>query len=166
MIAPERIYDRLTREDLERLKELALREHEEFFKRNPHLKDAFSNSLIGICLCQGAALHYLNPKVGIKDFDIWHFYLENESTTFPYRALKRDKNGYKGRPIDFIKRVIPKRIYESYLNDPKQIILEYLLERNTRTKKLLLEKPIVGLFPDKIFGKPIWEGNYDVMAVA
>ena len=68
-----RSYFSLTINDLKKLKKLALKEHEEFFKRNPHLKSAYYNSLIGICLCQGAASHYLNPSVGIKDFDIWFF---------------------------------------------------------------------------------------------
>lgn len=126
----ERIYSPLTEEDLEQLKKLALREHEEFFERNPHLNFAFHDSLVGVCLCQGAASHYLNPKVGIKDFDIWHFYLQNENTTFPYRAHKRIENGYKGRPIDFLKRAIPRRISESYSNEADQIILDYFLERS------------------------------------
>ena len=159
MMTAERIYDPLTRNDLDQLKELALREHEEFFERNPHLKFAYHGSLIGVCLCQGAASHYLNPKVGIKDFDIWHFYLENESTAFPYRAHKRIENGYKDRPIDFLKRAIPKHICEFYPNEPEQIILRYLLDRNTPTKRLLLEKAIIGLFPNKIFDKVIWEGK-------
>jgi hypothetical protein len=155
----KRLYDPLTIHDLEKLKELALREHEEFFERNPHLKSVFYNSLIGICLCQGAASHYLNPKVGIKDFDIWHFYCEDNSIAFPYRAHKSIEKGYKGKPIDFLKRAIPKYICDSYPNDPEQIIIGYLLERNTKTKNLLLEKAIVGLFPDKILGKVLWKGK-------
>lgn len=156
-----RSYERLTMHDLEQLKELALKEHEEFFKRNPHLK-SYYNSLIGMCLCQGAASHYLNPTVGIKDFDIWHFYTANNSINFPYRAHKRINNGYKNKPIDFLKRAIPKHLYDSYRNYPEQIIMKYLLDRNNNTKKLLLEKAIIGLFPDKIadkiFGKVLWKG--------
>jgi len=37
----ERIYASFTWNDLERLKELALREHDGFFERNPHLKFIF-----------------------------------------------------------------------------------------------------------------------------
>jgi hypothetical protein len=58
--------------DLFHLKELALMEHKNFFIRNPHLKKSYSKELIGICLCQGAASHYLNPEIGIKDFGSWH----------------------------------------------------------------------------------------------
>ena len=154
-----RLFDRLTDYDLEKLKELALDEHENFFRRNPHLKVAYYYSLVGICLCQGAASHYLDPNVGIKDFDIWHFYVEHGSVKFPYRAHKRIEDGYKGKPIDFLKRAIPKDIHDSYFNDPEQAIMEYLFERNTKTKKLLLKKAIIGLFPNKIFGKVLWKGE-------
>jgi hypothetical protein len=33
------------------------------------------------------------------------------------------------------------------------------LERNTYTKKLLLKKAIIGLYPNKILGKVIWNGE-------
>ena len=155
----ERLYDRLSIDDLKRLRKLALEEHENFFERNPRLRKAFYNSLIGICLCQGAASHYLNPKVGINDFDIWHFYLEITNVNFPYRAHKRIENGYKGKPIDFLKRAIPKDKYNLDPNNPEQVIMEYLDKRNTKTKKLLLNKAIIGLYPDKIFSKVLWKGE-------
>jgi hypothetical protein len=155
----ERSYFPLTIDDLRQLKELALKEHDDFFRRNPHLEKAYRNSLIAICLCQGAALHYINPTVGVKDFDIWHFYIENESTPFPYRAWKRIENGYRGKPIDFLKRAIPRHIYEKHIDEPDRAVLEYLLARNTITKRLLLKKAIIGLYPDKIFSKILWRGD-------
>lgn len=159
MASAERLYDPLTTDDLEQLKELALKEHKEFFKRNLHLKSAYYNSLIGICLCQGAASHYLNPNVGVKDFDIWHFYVENRGINFPYRAHKRIDGGYKGKSIDFLKRAISKDIHDSYSKNSGQVIMKYLLERNTNTKKLLLKKAIIGLFPNEIFGRVLWKGE-------
>ena len=149
----KRLYYPLDEEDLRRLRELALEEHEKFFERNPHLREAYCNSLIGICLCQGAASHYLNLKVGIKDFDIWHFYLESNEVNFPYRAHKRIQNGHKDKSIDFLKRAIPRYIHDKSPKDPGQIIMNYLLERNTKTKRLLLKKAIIGLYPDEIFNK-------------
>jgi len=159
MTSEERLYDLLDINDLERLRKLALKEHEFFFERNPHLSKAYYNSLIGICLCQGAASHYLNPTVGIKDFDIWHFYLENEKVNFPYRAHKILENGYRSKPIDFLKRGIPKYINKLTPDDQGRIIINYLLERNTKTKGFLLKKAIIGLYPDKIFGKVLWKGE-------
>jgi len=154
-----RSYEPLTVDDLKQLRELALEEHKQFFKRNPHLKNAYKGSLIAICLCQGAASHYVNSKVGVKDFDIWHFYVENEKVNFPYRAWKRIENGYRGKPIDFLKRAVPKKLFELHLNNPERIIIEYLSERNTKTKRMLLKKAVVGLFPDKIFDKILWRGQ-------
>ncbi|MBA7652396.1 hypothetical protein ES703_60230 [subsurface metagenome] len=154
-----RSYFSLTINDLKKLKKLALKEHEEFFKRNPHLKSAYYNSLIGICLCQGAASHYLNPSVGIKDFDIWFFYVKDDSIYFQCRKPKRNKNAYKEKPIDFLKRIIPKYICNFNPNDPEKTIMEYLKVKNTKTKIELLKKAIIGLYPDKIFGKEFWKGN-------
>ena len=157
----ERLYEPLTKHDIEQLKEIALKEHEKFFERNPRLKEAYYNSLIGICLCQGAASHYLNPEVGIKDFDIWHFYTENNTTRFSCRRPKKLKlpNGYRGKPIDFLKRAIPSDIYNSNFGSPGQIIMNYLFEKNTKTKTLLLKKAIIGLYPDEIFNKILWKGE-------
>ncbi|RLJ01831.1 MAG: hypothetical protein DRP11_03840 [Candidatus Aenigmatarchaeota archaeon] len=161
----ERIYAPLNKKDLRRLRELALDEHEKFFERNPHLRRAYYNSLIGICLCQGAALHYLNPKIGIKDFDIWHFYLRSSWVNFPYRAHKRIENGYMGMPIDFLKRDIPRYVYDQGSKESGQVIMNYLLERNTKSKNFLLKKAIIGLYPDKIFGKVLWKGSGDIYTV-
>lgn len=155
----ERSYDPLSADDLEQLRELASKEHEQFFRRNSHLRRAYRNSLVVVCLCQGAASYYLNPRVGIKDFDIWHFYVENERINFPYSAQKRIKNGYKGKPVDFLKRAIPRGLFETYPNNPKLVILEFMLTRNTLTKKLLLKKAAIGLFPQEIFGKVPWKGE-------
>jgi len=155
----ERLYVPLAMDDLKQLRGLALKEHKQFFRRNPHLKRAYCNSLIAICLCQGAASHYLNSRVGIKDFDIWHFYVENESINFPYRAWKRIENGYKEKPIDFLKRAIPRSLFGAYPNSPERVILEYMFTRNTLTKTLLLKKAVIGLFPNEIFGKVLWKGE-------
>lgn len=157
MASVKRLYITLTKRDFKQLRELSLKEHKDFFKRNPHLKSIYYNSLIGICLCQGAASHVLNHEVGIKDFDIWHFY-KDKSVKFPYRAHKRIEGGYKGKPVDFLKRAIPRHICNSYSNNPGKAIIEYLCEKNTKTKNLLLEKAIIGLFPNKIFGKILWRG--------
>ena len=159
MVKTEKLFEPITESDLKHLQRFALKEHGMFFERNPHLKAAYANSLIGIALCQGAALHYVNPKVGIKDFDIWYFYRKNEEVGFPYRAKRSIENGYKGRRLDFLRRAIEKVVFDLYPNDPGKCIMEYLFERNTKTKRLLLEKAIVGLFPDEIFGKVIWKGE-------
>ena len=155
----DRMYTKLHLIDLKALQRLALEESEDFFKRNQHLKEAYYASLVGIALCQGAASHYIDPSFGIKDFDIWHFYKEDRNIGFPYRAHKTMENGYKGRSVDFLKRAISTELVNSCSHNPEKCIMEYLFEKNTNTKNLLLKKAIVGLFPEEIFGKVMWEGE-------
>ena len=155
----DRLYTKLGLSDLKQLQKLALEEHENFIERNTHLRKAYYDSLVGIALCQGAASHYINASVGIKDFDIWLFYVENENIRFPYRAYKSIENGYMGRRIDFLKRAIPIGLCVFCSNEPDECIMRYLFERNTKTKRLLLEKAIVGLFPDMLFGKVLWKAD-------
>ena len=74
MLVEERSYEKITSEDLRELQRIALEEGKSFFYRNPHLREAYWDSLITIALCQGAAKHFLDGKTGVKDFDIWYFY--------------------------------------------------------------------------------------------
>ncbi len=155
-MAADRLYRLLAKEDLDFLLVMGLQEHERFFHRNPRLRDAYHDNLIAICLCQGAALHYLDPRVGVKDFDVWHFYAENERVPFPYRAHCRVEDGYLGKPVDFLKRAIPWRIVDLNRGNPNEIVRTYLLERNSGTKRRLLQKAVLGLFPERIFGAVLW----------
>lgn len=146
---------KITKEHLTWLAKRAEIEHNDFLERKPHLR-AYKNSLVGIVLCQGAALHYIDGKNGIKDFDIWFFYQKDEKVNLSIRRPATDKNGYNGIRIDFMKRAIPASTCKRFSNQPDQCILNYLLEHNTLTKRLLLEKPGIGLYPKKIFAKIIW----------
>jgi len=141
--------------DLKNLRWIGIKEHENFFKRNIHLKNDYYNNLISICLTTNGALQYLNQDNGTNDFDIWHFYLECDKF-FPYRAYKRISNGYIGKRIDFLKRAIPRHIYLRSMNEPEKVIINYLLYGNNKFKSELLASPIIGLYPDSIFGKVIW----------
>lgn len=140
-----RLFLKLDERHLRALQRIGLKEHEDYFKRQPHLK-RFRRRLIGICLCQGAATHYLNPKWGINDIDIWHFYLEKDYGRFPYRGHKKNRKMYKGRHVDFLKRGIPLDIFEAMGKDKVSSLLALLLKRNS----ILLEQPIVGLYPNSM----------------
>jgi len=72
-----------------------------------------------------------------------------------HKTITRDQNKFTQN----IGLDLPRRISESYSNEADQIILDYFLERNTYTKKLLLKKAIIGLYPNKILGKVIWNGE-------
>ncbi len=68
-----RSYEPIGWSDFERLLALARRDREEFFRRYPDW-DLYRDRILGTALCQGAALHYIRPEVGINDFDVYTFY--------------------------------------------------------------------------------------------
>ena len=166
----ERSYETITIEDLEELQDLALRERIRFFERNQHLKKAYLDSLIAITLCQGAALHLIDGKTGINDFDIWYFYVKNDQRKYPYRARKSvdskfDKfgvhpadliRGYKGRRVDLMGRTIDLDVVTHNKSDPKGCLVEYLKRQGTKTAQELAKKAVIGLWPQAILGKVIW----------
>lgn len=166
----ERSYRTITIEDLKKLRDLALRERIKFFERNPRYREAYWNSLVGIALCQGAALHFIDCKAGVKDFDIWYFYIKSDQLEYPYRARKSvdskfDKfgvhpldaiKGYEGRRVDLIGRAIDVDIIRRNKSDPKDCVIEYLKRQRTKTTQELAKKAIIGLWPKTILGKVIW----------
>jgi hypothetical protein len=60
--------------DLLRLAALAAEAEAELFVRRPRGSGRYAGRLLGRALCQGAALHHVNGKNGVKDFDVWSFY--------------------------------------------------------------------------------------------
>ncbi|MCI0453661.1 MAG: hypothetical protein L0Y68_01545 [Candidatus Dadabacteria bacterium] len=106
-------------DDLALLRDFALK-----FLKTYHYCVKFSNSLLAITLCQGAANHYAICKVlarryfdprkkGIKDFDVWFFFRKEYERTFnprwyQQRDLGKTKFGsnpnepvFQGRRVDF-----------------------------------------------------------------
>lgn len=170
----ERSYERITIADLDALKNLALIEQKSFFDRNPKYREPYQNALIAITLCQGAALHFLDDKNGIKDFDIWYFYARVTNMKYPPRAMKlvdsrmqkfgvnpNDANrGYVGRRIHLLGRDIDCQ-HRRGQHDPRECIIRYLVTRKTETARRLSEKGVIGLYPATIFGKVIWPKNDD-----
>jgi hypothetical protein len=57
----------------------------ELFARHPHGAGRYAGRLLCRALCQSAALHYLDGKNGVKDFDAWSFYAALGDGPFPYR---------------------------------------------------------------------------------
>jgi hypothetical protein len=66
---------------LRRLANLADADHE-FFTR-PGGRPEYQSRRLAVALAQGAALHYLDGKNGVKDLDIWTFYAGLPGTRFP-----------------------------------------------------------------------------------
>ncbi|MDH5561590.1 MAG: hypothetical protein OEY59_12135 [Deltaproteobacteria bacterium] len=116
-----------------------------------------------VALCQGAAMHFNDKKNGVKDFDVWFFYPFNQKH-LPYRTMwnwdyQNKKFGrhpnfseYKGRKVDVIVRSIKNYI----VGDPVGTIFTYFEKEKTDTSKLLAQKAVVLLSPEKYSGKTIW----------
>lgn len=170
-----RSYERITMDDLGLLSDLVMREREQFFQRNPRYKPIFYSSLIASVLCQGAAIHFVDGKNGVKDFDVYLFHRQSNTKEmrYPYRARvkhqpdsKLAKFGncpchpnYVGRHVDLMGKEISTDIVRGCKSDPACCIVRYLENPRTETAKHLSRKAVVGLYPEYIRGKIIWNHN-------
>ena len=140
---------------------------DEFFERNPIYKKPYHGKEKLVALCQGAALHYINKRNGVKDFDIWFFYPQKGDVQLPYRRTgmkdfgksKYGKNPkvpwLKGRNVDVLMRSA------EYFNrgNPISCVTGYLTKCKTKTARLLAMKAVIGLYPPNIFGKILWDAT-------
>lgn len=147
----------ITRIELQDLVTVTQQEIEDFFIRNPHLVQFYESRLIGACLCQGAALHYIGLGKGVKDFDIHIFYRKNSIKPRLSRAVKEIYSPIGSFPremkIDFVRTLIP---HDENEVDEETLILNFLNERPTSNAWNLSQKAVVGLIPDNIFTKVLW----------
>lgn len=76
----------LTPLHLERLSHLAALDHDFFTRRDG--RPEYRDRRVAVTLAQGAALHYVNRRNGVKDLDVWTFYAARPGEPFP--AAKRE----------------------------------------------------------------------------
>ena len=69
----ERSLGKIEKKDLKRLLMLAKKDVKMFFNRNPKYIDQYENKEVIVALGQGGALHYIDGRTGVKDFDFWFF---------------------------------------------------------------------------------------------
>ena len=87
-----RAQELITTADLDRLSEIARTDRDWFFKSYPKYAP-YQSRVACVVLGQGAALHYIHGRTGVKDFDVWTFYYKLPSCRFPYRRLARTDFG-------------------------------------------------------------------------
>jgi hypothetical protein len=151
--------------DLLRLAALAADAEAELFGRNPKGSGRYAGRLLGRALCQGAALHYMNGKSGVKDFDIWSFYAQYDDWPFPprWRATRDfgpskfgrypgDPPRYSGRRVDLLGRSLP----VAPGTDPADTIRRYLAARRTTSARALAAKAVVLIDPLNRAGEVVW----------
>jgi hypothetical protein len=123
-----------------------------------------SSRVLGIALCQGAALHFIDRKSGVKDFDVWTFFAATSGPPFPPRRTASrdfglpkfgkspDRPDYVGRRVDLLGRSIPATLHE----DPVLAIRRYLNAGMTESARRLREKAVVMIEPRNLRGTIAW----------
>jgi hypothetical protein len=161
---PGRSMEAITKADLRRLAEIAQADREGLFRRKPETGRLYSRRLFAVALCQGAALHYLDGKNGIKDFDVWSFYRANPQRPYPARRVGKADFGspkfgttngspqYAGRKVDLIGRSLSAKSFR----DPVAVLQAYLRGRGTQSAKCLSEKAMVLIYPPELLGRIVW----------
>jgi hypothetical protein len=154
----------ITASDLQRLGRIARSDREDFFHRYPRWSELYSNRLICVALCQGAALHFVDGSNGVKDFDVWSFFSEIPAQPMPRRrvvhrdfgvrkfGISPDKPSFVGRRVDLLLKSIPCAPGSS----PILSIQKYLTEKITKTAWCLAEKAVVLIEPTKLEGTVAW----------
>jgi hypothetical protein len=154
--------------DLQRLAALAADAEAELFERNPSGSGRYVGRLLGRALCQGAALHYVNGKNGVKDFDVWSFYAQHDDWPFPVRwrgtrdfgpskfgRYPGDPPKYVGRRVDLLGRSLP----AAPSADPARSIHDYLAAGRTHTARELAAKAVVLIDPMGRVGEIVWPAD-------
>jgi hypothetical protein len=163
MNMPDRSHERITKSDLRRLGEIAAFDRESLFTRHPRLA-VYRERLFAVALCQGAALHYLDGKNGVKDFDVWSFFRADPARTFPYRrnasadfgdprfGKSPDWEHYVGRRVDLLGRSLPVPEDES----PVEALQAYLSSGSTASARALAKKAMILIYPENQLGQVVW----------
>jgi hypothetical protein len=163
-------YGRIAREDLGRLARIARLDREDLFARKPRYR-ALGERLICVALCQGAALHFVDGKNRVKDFDVWTFYAAHPNhPDYPWRRRKAvefddPRSGTPPDSPDFLARrvdLLGRSLDVARDADPAVVLGKYLSGGRTETARLLGEKAVVLLEPADRLGDVIWPLGYDV----
>jgi hypothetical protein len=162
---PHRSLARIEIADLLRLAALAAEAEAELFRRKPQGSGRYAGRLLGRALCQGAALHYVNERNGVKDFDVWSFYTQYDNWPFPprWRGTKdlgpskfgrypSDPPRYSGRRVDLLGRSLAAEPGA----DPADVIRRYLAARRTDSAKALAANAVILIDPENRAGEIVW----------
>ena len=162
---PDRSPARIERADLLRLAALAADAEADLFRRKPQGSGRYAGRLLCRALCQGAALHYVDKRNGVKDFDVWSFYAQYDDWPFPARwrwtrdfgpsrfgRYPGDPPLYLGRRVDLLGRSLP----ADPGADPADVLRRYLAARRTDSAKALAAKAVVLIHPENRAGEIVW----------
>jgi hypothetical protein len=169
-----RSFEIITRDDLERLGQLALSNFDDFFRRNPD--HPYLARLRLICLLQTAAKHYVEPDHcrkpnqrcgGVNDFDVCGFFdavasrrlYSRRKCQLDFGSSKFGRNPddgerFNGRRVDVMWRSIKVESAET----PIQAMQRYLQNASPNSSAGHWKaKPVVIMWPRKLLGHVIWQ---------
>ena len=160
----ERSYVPLSTADLQRLGVIARQDRESLFLRKPELGRLYADRIFAVALCQGAAMHYLDRKNGIKDLDVWTFYRSDDKRPFPYRRrgvadFGDSKFGKTDGSREFIGRrvdLLGRSIFAGDYPDPVAVLRGYLAGGKTESARLLAQKAAILIEPEPLLGTIVW----------
>ena len=163
-----RSFATIERDDLRRLAAIAERRLAAAFDRHPRRRETHANGLLAICLCQGAADHFVDPatSAGVHDFDLWAFYRRppgakilwnRKPFTADFGASKfgrspLDPERYEGRRVDVLWRDIPAG------DDAIAAVRAYFETPRTASARALRKKSVVLVWPTRRAGDILWRG--------
>jgi hypothetical protein len=154
----------ITPSDLQLLGRIAQADREDFFRRYPHWSVLYSQRLLCVALCQGAALHFVDATNGIKDFDVWSFFCEIPGQPIRRRRVvsrdfgqprfgtSPDKPDFIGRKVD----LLFKSIACQPDSNPILSLQRYLTEKRTGAARCLADKAVVLIEPIELVGTVAW----------
>jgi len=121
-------------------------------------------ALLLVALCQGAALHYLDGRTGVKDLDVYTVYASHPEGPFPYRWLiardfgpselgrHPDDVGFVGRHVDLIGRSLDVQVDA----DPIEAVQDYLRHNRNTSPRKLAAKAVIAVDPPELRGTQVW----------
>lgn len=139
---------------LDRLSAIAAEDRDDRFRRRPRW-EPYRQRILCVALCQGAALHHVDGRTGVKDLDVWTFYARSDVGAFPaqWRLERRfDLPPFAGHFVDLIGRSIP----EEPGAEPVETMRRYLSGGRTASARALAEKAVVLLDPEPLRGRVVW----------
>lgn len=164
----ERSWEPLETHHLRVLAKIAISDLENFFQRCPKIGDLYRNRLKLLCLCQGSARHFVYQDRGVKDFDVWAFFLENPDRPFPYRRRGKqdfgpsrfgrhpDDEHYQGRRVD----VLGRSIISDDGRPPRDCVREWLTRGKTESSREIAKSSVVVIHPEADTGTIIWDPGW------
>ena len=161
----ERSWETIGQHHLHRLAEIAIDDLEDF-RRRSETGRLYRDRLILICLCQGAAGHFVHRDRGVKDFDVWAFFREHPEQPFPYRRHGKrdfgpsrfgrhpDDEHRRGRGVDLFGRSIPCENGQ----DPHDCVRRWLGSGRTSSRQIA-KSAVVVIHPEEEAGSIIWDAG-------